>query len=174
MLRTQAPARLLFASLFAALLGGCATYRPATVRDSRPGQASEILGVRVVHESAGFLDLEVDYRYDDAVGACAFIGATTQCSGAASCKDSPAGSWAFQPMQIEPGRHRARVLVLMNSESPATAYDSDELQIELYEGGGGDLVTAYTPYPKHWQREPAPYWARTWAWCKVPARRRCS
>jgi len=148
------------------LLSGCAAYLPVSKVSRDPGQGSEIYGVRVIRETAHLLALEVDYRYDDALGGCVFVGATTSCSGASVCKDDPLGSWAYTPARLKPGRHRARVLISINLSAPDT-YVSDELHIQLYEGGKGTFVGAQLAYEKHWMRIPTqPAWARNW--CKLP------
>lgn len=155
------------------MLGGCAGFRPVTMGEPVPGHASRIHGVRIAHESSGHLDLEVDVDYDDAVGACAFLGATFRCSGADACRDAPPAAWAFTPSSLEPGRHVAHVLVSMNDDAPRMVA-SDELRIELYEGGKSEFATATFAYPKLWRRERAlPHWVGDWAWCKVPTRRSC-
>lgn len=154
--------------LFAAttLLSGCATYLAVSKVSRDPGQESEIYGVRVIRETTHWLALEVDYRYDDSLGGCVFVGATTSCSGARVCRDDPMGSWAYTPTRLKPGRHRARVLIGINPSAPDT-YVSDELHIQLYHSGSGTFVGAQLPYEKHWRRIPAqPAWARTW--CKLP------
>ena len=155
------------------LLGGCAGFHPLVMDEVAAGHASRIHGVRIAHESPGHLDLEVDYTYDGAVGTCAFAGATSRCSGADACRDAPPAPWAYTPAPLEPGRHVAHVLVSMNGDAPRM-YASDELHIDLYEGGKSEFATATFAYPKLWRRERAsPRWVGDWAWCKAPSARTC-
>lgn len=116
---------------------------------------SEILGVRLAYEGPDRVALDVDYRYDEDYEE-AFLGAVTLAGG----RRTP--HWGFRPAPLSPGKHCARVWVVINSAAP-DQHTTDAIRVEMNATGEGTFVEHDHPLRKEWRRVEPTFYSPGWS-----------
>lgn len=107
--------------------------------------ASKIDRVLIVSETTDSVVLEVHYSYDGRQGDRVFASAQMTENG------KTLGHYAYRPGRVERGNGRTQVSLGTNDRAPPL-FTSDGLQVKLYQGGGGALVTSEFRFPKTWAK----------------------
>jgi len=109
------------------------------------GARSSIGNVLIISETTDSVILEIYYSYDGRQGDRAFASARMTKGGTAL------NDYGYKPGQVSRGRGRTRVKLGTNAGAPAL-FDSDGLEIQLYQGRGGAFATKTVAFSKTWAK----------------------
>lgn len=123
-----------------------AAERARRLRGDKTHGEINILDHAIVKQADDTLTLGIKYRYDGLDEDSVFIGAMTMAGG----KTTP--HWRFRPAKVQRGENSARIEIGMNDTAPEH-YCSDEIQVEVYEGGKSPFYRKTIELDKCWQKK---------------------
>lgn len=132
---------------FEMYVGGGSSFHQQTFDYTRTWTqaADSINSFRVVGESDGEATFAVNYTYGGSHGSSVYMAAYGYQNGRRL-------TWfGFRPAQVTTGEGAALVTLVLLDESGAPAsFETDQVQFEMYVGGGSEFITRRFDYTKAW------------------------
>jgi len=115
-----------------------------TIRETTP-RLTSIGDYRIIDEKPDSIVIEAEYRLSTFKDDNVYMGAITLTDGRSG------GEWGYRPAKLKKGFGTARVRLGMSSNAP-DRYCTNQIELNMYYGGGSDFYERVIPYEKCWTR----------------------